>query len=197
MQEKELIIMQTIIEQDGLVLYQKNYTDELMENVTKDIVWRNDSISMFGKSYSQPRLTAWYGENNVIYSYSKIKMQALPWTPILLKLKNKLEADLGAKFNSVLINYYRNGLDHMSYHSDNEKELGKNPVIASISFGATRKFSLKHRNNKMTPTISIDLESQSLLVMSGKLQNFWLHKVSKSTKIQAPRLNLTFRYIYS
>ena len=189
--------MQTIIEQDGLVLYQKNYTDELMENVTKDIVWRNDSISMFGKSYSQPRLTAWYGENNVIYSYSKIKMQALPWTPILLKLKNKLEADLGAKFNSVLINYYRNGLDHMSYHSDNEKELGKNPVIASISFGATRKFSLKHRNNKMTPTISIDLESQSLLVMSGKLQNFWLHKVSKSTKIQAPRLNLTFRYIYS
>ncbi len=188
--------MQTIINQDGIVLYQKKYTDELMENITKDIIWRNDSITMFGKTYPQPRLTAWYGENNVIYTYSKIKMQALPWTPVLLKLKNSLETNLGAKFNSVLINYYRNGQDHMSYHSDNEKELGKNPVIASLSFGATRKFILKHRYIKTNPLVALDLESQSLLVMSGELQEFWQHKIAKSAKIQSSRLNLTFRYIY-
>ena len=114
---------------------------------------------------------------------------------MLKKIKDQLEVDLKTKFNSVLVNYYRDGNDHMSFHSDDEKELGLNPTIASISLGATRKFHLKHRYDKLLPTQIIDLESQSLLVMKNELQHFWLHKISKSTKVFQPRLNLTFRHI--
>ena len=186
-----------LLNHDGLVFYQENYLNETMEEITKDIIWRNDSITMFGKTHPQPRLTAWHGEQGLPYTYSKIKMISPGWTPALLKIKNKLEMDLKTKFNSVLVNYYRDGNDHMSYHSDDEKELGENPIIASLSFGATRKFVLKHRYDKNIPTLSIDLESQSLLVMKGELQHFWQHKISKSTKVKTPRLNLTFRFIYT
>jgi alkylated DNA repair dioxygenase AlkB len=187
--------MKTLLDHDGLVLYQEHYLEDKMEDILKDIVWRNDSITMFGKTHPQPRMTAWHGDKDLPYTYSKIKMISPGWTPALLKIKNKLEADLGAKFNSVLVNYYRDGKDHMSFHSDNEKELGINPVIASLSLGATRKFTLKHRSDKTIDPLILDLPSQSLLVMKGELQEHWVHKISKSAKVDGPRLNLTYRYI--
>lgn len=188
--------MKTILDHDGLVLYQENYVDMKMDEILEGIVWRNDSITMFGKTHPQPRQTAWHGEKDLAYTYSKINMISPGWTPALLQIKNKLEADLGAKFNSVLVNYYRDGNDHMSFHTDNEKELGKNPVIASLSFGETRRFTLKHRYDKTIEPLVLDLPSQSLLVMKEELQEFWVHKISKSTKVNGPRLNLTYRYIF-
>jgi alkylated DNA repair dioxygenase AlkB len=185
-----------IINHDGVVEYLENYTKFTIEEVSENLVWRNDPITMFGKTYPQPRLTAWHGEPGLHYTYSKIQMVSPGWTPVLLEIKNQLEIDLKTKFNSVLINYYRNGNDHMSYHSDDEKELGQNPVVASLSFGAARFFHLKHRYNNSMPTIKIALASQSLLVMKEELQHFWLHKISKSAKISEPRLNLTYRYIH-
>jgi alkylated DNA repair dioxygenase AlkB len=130
------------------------------------------------------------------HSYSKIEMISPGWTPVLKKIRDQLEIDLKTQFNSVLINYYRDGNDHMSYHSDDEKELRQNPTIASLSFGEVRNFHLKHCFDKTIPTQVFNLESQSLLVMKGELQHFWQHKISKSTRITEPRLNLTYRYIY-
>ena len=190
-----ILNLEEIINCDGLVLYQNNYTSLLLDEIIQDLKWRNDSITMFGKTYPQPRLTAWHGDPGLTYTYSKIKMISPGWTPPLLQLKRQLEIDLKTKFNSVLVNYYRNGNDHMSYHSDDEKELGVNPIVASLSFGAVRKFHLKHRFEKTKAPVVISLESQSLLVMKEELQHFWLHKISKSTLVKTPRLNLTFRYI--
>ncbi len=187
---------QIILNHDGVIEYSDNYIEDLMEDIIRDISWRNDSITMFGKTYPQPRQTAWYGDAGIEYQYSKIKMITIEWTPLLKKIKDQLEQDLETKFNSVLINYYRDGQDHMSFHSDNEKELGNNPTIASLSFGVTRKFHLKHRFDSSIPNKIIELKSKSLLVMKNELQHFWLHKISKSTKVSGPRLNLTYRYIY-
>lgn len=189
--------MKTLLNYDGTVLFQENYLNEKMEDILKDIVWRNDSITMFGKPHPQPRMTAWHGDKDLAYTYSNIKMISPGWTPSLLRIREKLESDLKIKFNSVLVNYYRNGKDHMSFHTDNERELGNNPVIASLSLGETRRFILKHKFDKTKEPLVIDLPSQSLLVMRDELQEFWVHKISKSTKIQGPRLNLTYRYIYS
>ena len=180
---------------DGTLLYQDSFTSTPMEKILPEIDWRNDSITFFGKTYPQPRLTAWYGDEGIEYTYSKIKMIAPGWTRELTKLKSELEETLETPFNSVLVNYYRNGLDHMSYHTDDEKSLGENPTIASLSFGATRKFYFKHRFKKDLSAKMIELNSQSLLVMKGEFQHFWLHKIAKSKSINLPRLNLTFRYI--
>jgi alkylated DNA repair dioxygenase AlkB len=188
--------MKCLLDHDGTVLYQENYTSITMDEITRDLVWRNDPITMFGKTYPQPRLTAWHGDPGLPYTYSKITMTSPGWTPTLLSLKEQLEKDLKVPFNSVLVNYYRDGNDHMSYHADDEKELGENPVIASLSFGVTRKFQLKHRYDTRLLPVTIELESQSLLVMKGELQHFWNHKINKSKKITEPRLNLTYRYIY-
>ena len=123
-------------------------------------------------------------------------MQALPWTPVLLKLKTQLENDLNTRFNSVLVNYYRDGNDHMSYHSDDEKELGPNPIIASLSFGETRSFQLKHKFDLEKKTVVIPITDGSLVVMKDELQHFWQHKIAKTKKLIGPRVNLTFRMIY-
>ncbi|MBP9681123.1 MAG: alpha-ketoglutarate-dependent dioxygenase AlkB [Bacteriovorax sp.] len=187
--------MKKLLDLDGTVLYQENYLKESMEDILMGIVWRNDPITMFGKTYPQPRLTAWHGDPGLSYTYSKITMRSPGWSPILLKIRDQLEKDLKTPFNSVLLNYYRDGNDHMSYHSDDELELGVNPTIASLSLGATRKFSLKHRLNKIMKPVDLFLESQNLLVMKDELQHFWQHKIGKSTKIKAPRLNLTYRNI--
>jgi alkylated DNA repair dioxygenase AlkB len=184
-----------IHQHDGTLLYQEGFTITQMDKIIPEIEWRNDSITFFGKTYPQPRLTAWYVDQGIEYTYSKIKMIAPGWTPELNKLKSDLEETLETPFNSVLVNYYRNGLDHMSYHTDDEKSLGENPTIASLSFGATRKFYFKHRFKKDLSAKMIELNSQSLLVMKGEFQHFWLHKIAKSKSINLPRLNLTFRYI--
>ena len=134
-----------LIVEDGILQYCEYFSDVILDDILEGLVWRNDFITMYGKTHPLPRLTAWYGEKGLVYKYSGIKMVAVEWTPILLKLKTQLENTLNTKFNSVLINYYRDGNDHMSYHSDNEKELGPDPVIASLSFGETRSFQLKHK----------------------------------------------------
>lgn len=180
---------------DGILEYQANYISETLAEITKDIIWRDDKISMFGKIHSLPRLTAWHGDLGIEHTYSRIKMISPGWTPSLLAIKNKLQEDFNLQFNSVLINYYRDGNDHMSYHADDEAELGLNPTVASLSVGETRKFHLKHRFDKSLPTEVFELESQSLLIMREELQHFWVHKISKSTKVLGPRLNLTFRAI--
>ena len=192
--------MKCLLDHQGIVLYQENYLPHnetySIQNITSNIAWRNDPITMFGKTYPQPRLTAWYGDDGLQYTYSKIKMIATPWTPILKLIRDQLQLTLQKPFNSVLLNFYRNGLDHMYYHADNEPELGMNPTIASLSFGATRIFQLKHRHDQSIAPLKINLESHSLLVMKDELQHFWLHKINKSMKVNEPRLNLTFRQIH-
>lgn len=185
-----------IINVDGILSYYESYSPLKLEDITTDIKWRNDSITMYGKTHPQPRLTAWYGDPGIKYSYSGINMQALPWTPILLSIKEELEKELSTKFNSVLINCYRDGNDHMSYHSDDEKELGPNPTIASLSFGETRSFHLKHKYDLERETVMIPITDGSLVVMKGELQHFWQHKITKTKKLVGPRVNLTFRMIY-
>ena len=186
-----------LIVEDGTLKYFENYSDEILEDILEGIIWRQDFITMYGKTHPLPRQTAWYGEKGLVHSYSGITMVAITWTPLLLKLKNQLEEELKTKLNSVLINYYRDGNDHMSYHSDDEKELGVNPVIASLSFGATRSFQLKHKYDSNKKTISIAITDGSLVVMKDELQHFWVHKIAKTAKKIGPRLNLTFRYIYN
>ncbi len=185
-----------IITEDGTLQFFEHYSDEKIEDIIESIHWRNDTITLYGKTFPQPRLTAWYGDLGVKYSYSNIHMQALPWTPVLLKLKNQLESELQVRFNSVLVNYYRDGNDHMSYHSDDEKSLGVNPTIASLSFGETRSFHLKHKFDLGKKTVVLPITDGSLVVMKDELQHFWQHKITKTKKLIGPRVNLTFRMIY-
>lgn len=171
-----------------------NDPDKLMQNILNEICWRNDKIKMFGKVMDQPRKVAWYGDQGVEYTYSGIKMKALEWSPVLMILKLRLEEFLGVNFNSVLINLYRDGNDYMSWHSDDEKELGKNPVIASVSLGCERDFLFRMKSNKLEK-VKILLENGSLLVMQSETQHFWQHSVPKRKMSTTPRLNLTFRNI--
>lgn len=170
---------------------------QLFETLQQKIEWRQDKIQIYGKLIPQPRLTAWYGDQNAIYSYSKIVMAPTTWLPELLTIKNDLEHCTQTTYNSVLINLYRSGDDHVSWHSDNEKELGINPTIASLSLGETRTFHLKHKTDHDLKTISVDLVTGSLLVMKGEMQNYWLHRISPSKKMLGPRMNLTFRKIFN
>lgn len=157
--------------------------------------WKQDEFIMFGKQIVTARKVAWFGDLNYQYTYSNSVKNALQWTPELLYLKNLIESKTGEKFNSCLLNLYHNGNEGMGWHSDNEKELGKHPVIASLSFGASRKFSLKHNTTKQK--IDLVLEPGSLLLMKGETQEKWWHSIPKSKKIVNPRINLTFRYIYT
>lgn len=159
----------------------------------QNIVWRNDEAIIFGKHHITKRKAAWYGDSNFSYTYSNTTKQALPWTPELLDLKTRVESLAGSKFNSCLLNLYHNGDEGMSWHSDDEKALGKNTVIASLSLGAERKFYFKHKLTKKN--ISLQLEPGSLLVMKGETQTNWWHSLPKSRKIKNGRINLTFRTI--
>ena len=187
--------MTPIHNHDGVIFYKEHYVPYQLVALKEGVIWRNDLITFWGKTYPQPRLTAWHGDPGVEYKYSNIKMISPGWTPLLKSIRDQLEVDLNVSFNSVLVNLYRDGNDHMSYHADDEKSLGLNPTIASLSFGATRKFLLKHRYKKEVETISLNLESHSLLVMQNELQHFWLHKIAKNPKEKSERLNLTFREI--
>ncbi len=185
---------------DGAVTYFANCfstqeSDHYLQTLTASIVWRQQSIQLFSKEIPQPRLTAWYGDEGAIYTYSNLTNHPLQWTPELLAIKQRCEEIAQASFNSVLLNYYRDGQDSMGWHQDNEPELGKHPVIASVNFGATRRFQLRHKKRKDLATISIDLESGSLLLMQGTTQEFWKHQVPKTTRVVGARINLTFRLI--
>lgn len=156
--------------------------------------WQQDNIKVYGKVYQQPRLSALYGLNNLPYSYSGLTMHPKKFTPLLIELKNKIEIITEATFNTVLINQYRNGNDSVGWHSDDEKELGKNPIIASLTFGAERFFHLKHKENKELK-YKLLLEHGSMLLMKGETQHYWQHQIPKSKKVVSPRINLTFRII--
>ena len=185
-----------IIPKDGILEYtypfiRTNYLSQLIE----EIEWSQDKIKMFGKVTPLPRLTAWYGDPNIFYTYSGIKNTPLPWTQLLLDLKKSVEQECKQEFNSVLLNYYRDGKDHMGWHSDNESELGEDPTIASLSFGSERKFQLKHKTDKGIEVVSVNIESGSLLVMKNGIQTHWNHRITKTSKPIGPRINLTFRNI--
>jgi alkylated DNA repair dioxygenase AlkB len=189
-----------VISLDGeAILYPQFFTakesDEFLEDLTSNINWRQDYIKLYGKSIALPRLTAWYGDEGKSYTYSGIEQHPEPWTPTLEIIKNRIEAVAQVKFNSVLLNLYREGKDSMSWHSDDEPELGKNPIIGSVSFGGTRRFRLKHRHKKSEPTVPLDLSHGSFLLMRDELQHHWLHQISKTKKVVKPRINLTFRII--
>lgn len=165
------------------------------ETLKACIAWKHEKILIFGKSILQPRLTAWYGDEGTDYTYSGLKNTPLPWNKILLDFKNQLENLSGAKFNSVLLNYYRDGQDSMGWHQDNEAVLGKNPLIASISLGEQRRFQLRHKVDKTLPKVECALGNGSVLIMSGQTQNYWQHQIPKTKKPVGERINLTFRKI--
>lgn len=187
-----------LLHKDGTVNYYRNvlthneanrYFDLLLQN----ILWRNDEAVIFGKHIVAKRKVAWYGDSDYLYTYSNTTKQALVWTKELSDLKQRVEEVTGTKFNSCLLNLYHNGDEGIAWHSDDEKPLGENSIIASLSFGAERKFSFKHKHTKQT--ISVVLEHGSLLIMKDDTQTNWLHSLPKSKKITRPRINLTFRTI--
>ena len=168
---------------------------EILTQLVEETPWRQEEVTVWGKTHMQPRLVAWYGDDAQSYSYSGITMSALPWTPALLQIKRKVETLCQHSFNSVLLNSYRDHRDGMGLHSDDEPELGIAPFIASVTFGALRQFVMKHRYRKDIANVKLLLPSGSLLLMKGETQSYWKHGVPKQTKPCGPRLNLTFRQI--
>ena len=168
--------------------------DLLLKELRDTTEWRQDTMRFFGKQVPLPRLTAWYGDPGCRYVYSGIENQPLPWTPALLEVKRAVEAPSDLVFNGVLLNRYRSGLDSMGWHADDEPEFGAEPIIASVSFGGTRTFQMKHKKRKELKA-SVELTHGSLLVMRGGTQANWLHQIPKTAKPVAERLNLTFRAV--
>jgi alkylated DNA repair dioxygenase AlkB len=160
-----------------------------------EVAWRQDSMTTPGGRVPLPRLTAWQGDHDSVYVYSGIRNLPAPWTPTVAKLKTAAEARTGHRFNSVLINRYRTGTDSMGWHADNERELGPEPVIASISLGATRSFEFRHTKTRQIH--AMQLTHGSLLVMRGRTQQEWAHRVPKETQARGERINLTFRWVAS
>ena len=187
-----------LLPKDGMVNYYgkvlaskeaNQYFNSLMQN----ILWENDEVIIFGKHIVTKRKVAWYGDSDCSYTYSNTTKQALAWTKELSYLKQIVEELAETKFNSCLLNLYHNGNEGMGWHSDDEKSLGKNNAIASLSFGAERNFSFKHKQNKQI--VSLVLEHGSLLIMKDATQTNWLHSLPKSKSVTQPRINLTFRTI--
>ncbi|QHI38785.1 hypothetical protein IMCC3317_41850 [Kordia antarctica] len=181
------------------IIYYPNFiasaeATQLYEMLQKETPWQQDDIKVFGKVYAQPRLTALYGTNQKSYSYSSIEMIPHPLTSTLVELKKIVDETCNADFTTLLLNYYRNGKDSNGWHADNEKELGKNPIIASLSFGHERYFHLKHRTDKSLKN-KLLLQHGSLLLMKGETQHHWLHQIPKTAKQIQGRINITFRII--
>jgi len=165
--------------------------DTVLARLIAETEWRSERITVWGKQYMQPRLSAWHGDAS--YTYSGLRMAAQPFTVLQQELRAAVEAVSGRRFNSVLLNYYRNGRDSMGMHSDNEPELGPQPAIASLSFGAERTFVLQHKLSRQR--LRIALTDGSLLLMAGTLQQNWTHGINKIARPVGPRVNLTFRFI--
>lgn len=167
--------------------------NEIFQQLARNIAWRQDDITMFGKTVKIPRLQAWYSDNNLTYRYSSMTLDSTPFPPILNLIRDNVSGYCRDHFNAVLANLYRDQCDSVGWHSDDERELGPNPVIASLSFGAEREFQFKHIQTK--EKFSIRLASGSLFVMKGETQHYWQHCIPKRSKNIAPRINLTFRKI--
>jgi alkylated DNA repair dioxygenase AlkB len=176
-------------------LFDPAESQSLLNALTDTILWERPNFRIYGKEFPVPRMTAWYGD--VEYKYSGIINVPLPWTEELFLIKVRAELACAHEFNSVLLNFYRDGNDHMSWHSDDEKSLGIDPVIASVSFGEVRKFSVKHRKDKTLKPITLELDSGSLVIMKGEMQKFWHHRINPSKRPMGPRINLTFRKVIS
>lgn len=181
-----------------IIYYPAFFNHEMADNLYNDLLhsipWQQDTIKVYGKEHQQPRLTALFGNDGKPYTYSNITMQPHAWNLLLQKIKYQVETVAETQFTSVLLNYYRDGKDSNGWHADNEKELGKNPVIASLSFGSERLFQLKHNNDSQLKQ-SIALEHGSLLLMKGTTQHYWKHQIPKTNKPIGGRINLTFRVI--
>ena len=185
--------------QDANIVYFPSFftsdvASELYHDLLHEIPWQQDNIKVFGKEFAQPRLTALFGNDGKPYSYSNITMQPNPWNLLLQKIKFHVESVAEINFTTVLLNYYRDGRDSNGWHADNEKELGQNPTIASVSLGSERMFQLKH-NTEPSLRQNILLEHGSLLIMKGSTQHFWKHQIPKTNKPVGGRINLTFRVI--
>lgn len=169
-------------------------SDKIFRLLRDEINWRQDKMKLYGKDIDLPRKTAWYGDQNKSYTFSGIHLNPEPWTPILLQVKERIEEVSRIKFNSVLLNLYRHGNDGISWHTDAEPELGENPVIGSVSFGGTRRFMFRHRQDQTLKT-EVELTHGSFLLMAGETQHFWQHQIPKTSRQVEPRINLTFRSI--
>jgi len=184
---------------DSEIFYFSNFltledADHYLRIFKTKVLWQQGDIKVFGKVYPQPRLTALFGNNGKPYSYSNITMQPQEFSKELLEIKKRIEVLSETKFTTCLLNLYRDGKDSNGWHADNEKELGQNPVIASVTLGQERFFHLKHRKNNSQKHKML-LEHGSLLLMQGETQHHWLHQIPKTTKPMAERINLTFRVI--
>ena len=174
--------------------FSEEQADVLFKKLLTETSWQQDNITVYGKTYPQPRLTALFGNEGKPYSYSNITMHPQPWNEILLQMKLKIAKVTQCDFTTVLLNRYRNGQDSNGWHADNEKELGTNPAIASISLGAARAFHLQHNSIKEA-RLKLTLEHGSLLLMKGTTQHYWKHQIPKTAKTVDQRINLTFRTI--
>ncbi|MHA6249431.1 alpha-ketoglutarate-dependent dioxygenase AlkB family protein [Pontibacter sp. CAU 1760] len=168
-------------------------SDAYFQALADSIDWQQEQIRMFGKELPVPRLTAWYGEKG--YTYSGLYNAPKPWLTVLQELRQRIEEVSGESYNSVLLNFYRHGNDSMGWHSDDEAALGRNPAIASLSFGGERKFSIKHRTREDLKSVHITLGHGSLLLMQGPMQHHWLHHIPKTRRPVQSRINLTFRNV--
>ena len=171
--------------------------DLMLRKLIDQTIWRQESVQIYGKKYQQPRLVSLYGDPGKQYDYSGISLHPLPWTDLLREIKRRIEDCTDATFNAVFLNLYRDHNDSMGFHSDDEKELGQNPVIASLTFGATRTFQMKHKFQKELPPFKVPLAAGTVLLMKGPTQHNWKHGINKQTVPCGPRVNLTFRTLLS
>ena len=180
-------------------LFDGEEASDHFDGLLSETKWTQETIQMFGKITNIPRLTAWYGDEDKPYTYSGIQMLPLPWTQRLHTIKARVESISQTVFNSVLLNQYRDGNDSVDWHADDEPELGSNPVIGSVSFGGTRDFKFRNKDDKSgdtQTTKTVELRHGDVLLMSGETQRFWNHQIPKRAKAE-PRINLTFRTIYT
>lgn len=168
--------------------------DRWLEVLVAETPWAQPRVRLFGREHPVPRLVAWYGDPEALYRYSGLEHQPLPWTPCLASIRTRVEQAVGQRFNAVLLNLYRSGEDAMGWHSDDEPELGSEPVVASLSLGGERRFDLRPKGSQRIAH-SLPLVHGSLLVMEGRTQHHWQHQIARTRKACAPRLNLTFRLI--
>ena len=190
--------LEYFLENDSFDWQTANWREYDKEQLAKvkfnNINWQHDKLNMYGKEVFLPRYSAWYGNSDKPYTYSGLTLQPNTWNKGLLFVKDQIDKVANVQFNSVLMNWYRDGEDYINWHTDAEKELGKNPVIGSVNFGATRRFIIR-RNDNHKVKIEFPLKHGSLLIMSGELQHHWQHSVPKEKKVKQTRINLTFRRI--
>ena len=187
---------------DGELTYYRHWlsqaeAQQLLVVLRQQVQWQQSTIVLYGKPVKIPRLNAWYGDAGCDYHYSGHQFAPHPWLPCLEVLRHKLQTVTGKAFNSVLVNCYRDGNDSVAWHSDDEPELGRNPLVASISLGAERSFQLRHRYHPQGSQRKLTLEHGSLLIMAGELQHHWQHQLPKTAKQVGERINLTYRYVIS